>query len=81
MTYLIIALVLLVLGFLLLWLMAVKGQTPKKTISHFKSDKRREDISFLSSGSNVRGWFIPSDHEKPQPLIIIVHGWHLVVKG
>jgi dipeptidyl aminopeptidase/acylaminoacyl peptidase len=75
MIYLMIGFILVAIIFSLLWLMAVKGQIPKRVGSNFRSDLPYEDISFTSKGSRVVGWFIPSQYEKPQPLIIIVHGW------
>lgn len=60
---------------LALWFMAVKVQTPKKTFSQFALELDCEDISFSSQGSQIKGWIVSSTYEKPQPLMILVHGW------
>lgn len=60
-----------------LWKAAVKSQTPKKIPITLTPPMPFEDITFMSGGGQVQGWFIPakSDVPKPWPLIIIAHGW------
>ncbi|WP_162463208.1 alpha/beta hydrolase [Paenibacillus psychroresistens] len=69
---------LLIIAAALIWILGVKSQSPpiNKAI-HALPSMPYEDITFISEGLTIKGWFIPAKEATTptSPLVIIVHGW------
>ncbi|ANE49087.1 hypothetical protein SY83_20825 [Paenibacillus swuensis] len=69
--------VILILVFYACWYVSARAQTPKRRPIEHMPDMPYEDISFLSQGSVIKGWFVPSSDLKTKPpVILIAHGWN-----
>lgn len=76
-TIAIVVVLVVALGLVGVWVLAMKGMTPdRKTITQ-KPSMPYEEVTINNGEANLQGWFIPAvqDSGQKSPLVIVVHGW------